>query len=114
MTWAKATLYLLLAVLLMVAAGLFALYQVSAIGFGVALGAVATMILGTFFMLAVAVAVRIVNGGGRRGPASTPTPVMDAPYRALVPDAPPPPAYFDPSSGWSVDTPASLPRLHDA
>jgi hypothetical protein len=39
MTWAKATLYLLLAVLLLVAAGLFALYQVSGIGFGVALGA---------------------------------------------------------------------------
>ncbi len=111
MTWAKATLYLLLAVLLLVAAGLFALYQVSAIGFGVALGAVATMILGTFFMLAVAVAVRIVNGGGRRS-APTPTPVLDAQYRAL-PDTPPPPAYFDPSSAWSVDTPTPLSR-HDA
>ena len=65
MTWAKATLYLLMFILSLVALGLAALYRVSAIGFGVALGVVATTVLGTFFMLAVAAAVRIINDGGR-------------------------------------------------
>lgn len=107
MTWAKATLYLLLAVLLLVAAGLYALYQISAIGFGVALGAVATMILGTFFMLAVAVAVRIVNGGGRR------TTMRESPAPTV--EGPPPPMYFDPTAGNTLPmaAPASLTR-HDA
>lgn len=113
MTWAKATLYLLMAVLLLVAAGLYALYQISAIGFGVALGAVATMILGTFFMLAVAVAVRIVNGGGRRTTMrESPAPTVEGQYRELPP---PPPMYFDPTAGNTLPmaAPASLTR-HDA
>lgn len=72
MTWAKATLYLLMFILSLVAVGLAAVYRISAVGFGVALGAVATTVLGTFFMLAVAVSVRIVNdsGRGRRAQAS--------------------------------------------
>jgi len=111
MTWAKATLYLLMSVLLLVAAGLYALYQVSAIGFGVALGAVATMLLGTFFMLALAVAVRIVNGGGRRSSvAHDLPPTVAGQYRELPPPAP---VYLDPAMTWPVDVAAPLPR-HDA
>lgn len=97
MTWARATLYLLLAVLGLVTTGLVALYQVSDVGFGVALGVVATMLLGTFFMLAVAVSVRIITGGGRRAPsAPSATPVVEGQWRELPP-APTVPLFIDQS-----------------
>lgn len=103
MTWARATLYLLLAVLGLVTAGLVALYQVSDVGFGVALGVVATMLLGTFFMLAVAVSVRIITGSGpsRAPSAPSPTPAVEGQWRELPP-APTVPLFIDQSHGSRV------------
>ena len=103
MTWARATLYLLLAVLGLVTAGLVALYQVSDVGFGVALGVVATILLGTSFMLAVAVSVRIITGGGHRAPsAPSPTASIEGRWRELPPPAPTAPLFIDQSHGSRV------------
>lgn len=68
MNAAKAVLIGFVFVVSLMALSIVGLYFVSPVGFGVAVGVIATAMLGTFFMLAVAVSNRIINGRGVRQP----------------------------------------------
>jgi hypothetical protein len=74
MNAAQAVLIGFVFVVTLLALSIVGLYFVSPVGFGVAVGVIATAMLGTFFMLAVAVSNRIINGRGVRQPELRPEP----------------------------------------
>ena len=95
MNAAQAVLIGFVFVVTLLALSIVGLYFVSPVGFGVAVGVIATAMLGTFFMVAVAVSNRIINGRGVRQPELRPEPApqsIEGRYRELPA---PPPAFVD-------------------
>lgn len=112
MSTAQAALYGFVFVVVLLAVAVLGLYAVSPVGFALAIGVIATALLGTFFMLAVAVAVRIVNGRGVRQmePRREPAPAVEGQWRELPP--PGPPAFVDQTASHGSRLVSPVPQDH--